>query len=348
MSYLLCGQNALLLDERVAALVSDLDQTGLGTTVIDVQTSTLEAIASACHASPFFGGTRMVVLRQPLVLPKRGDDASADEDDTPPGRIRWPDLLQILRSTPPTSEIIVRHDGSLTATHFARKALKELGWTIEPVEIPRGADLLAWVTTRAQGNGYSFGPGAAERLLDLLFPLSWSSTDTRYVTTTPDTRLIASEIEKLALASDEDVVSVAVVDSLIEDRSGYKAFELSNAIFSGRVEQALCELDLMIEAGEAPERVLFQIAGDVVATAQARLALEYPSRDVATVSGLTDRRVDTLKTRHYSHATLRMMAELVRHADSNVKTGHAAQTAAVITPLVAQLSEAARTPPGRR
>lgn len=344
MSYLLCGQNSLLIDERIGALLAVNDPSGFGTTLIDVQTSTIESIASACHASPFFGGVRVVVLRQPLVQPRRGDEESSDVEEAPAGRIRWQDLLQVLKATPDSTVVVVTHDGSLAPNHYARKALRELGWTVEQIDIPRGGELLSWVTSRARNRGYTFGPGAAERLLDLLHPSVWQSSASRYDTDTPNPRLIASEIDKLALASVDGVVTQSTIEALVVDRSGYRAFALNDAIFEGRTDRALVELDLMIESGEASERILSQLGGDIAGVSATRFVGEYGSKDVAAAAGISEGRVHSLLRRNFSRSTLGAMAEAVRHADGSVKTGMAPQMSSVITPLVAELSESARTP----
>jgi DNA polymerase III delta subunit len=348
MNYVICGQNSLMIEERSAELVLEFDPTGFGTTTFDVQTSSIEAIATACHSSPFFGGTRVVVLRQPLVQPRRGEVDTGSEDDAPAGRIPWPDLLQVLRAAPASTVIIVRHEGSLSPAHYARKALRELGWHTEQHEIPRGAELLSWVTSRARSVGYTFGPGAAERLLDLLYPLTWTIANPRYETSIPDTRLIASEISKLALSCVDGVVAIESVESLVEDRSGYKAFDLNDAVFRGRTERALVELDLMIDAGEAAERILAQLAGDLVAMSSARWIEKFDCRNVAAAAGMPEGRLKASQRRQFSRLTLQTMADAIRQCDASVKTGKVPDTSSVIAPLVAILAETAKTPDSTR
>ena len=40
-------------------------------------------------------------------------------------------MVGLLKNNPATTEIIMRHDGSLVATHYLPKAVKALGWKID-------------------------------------------------------------------------------------------------------------------------------------------------------------------------------------------------------------------------
>lgn len=348
MNYLICGQNSLFLDERIDSLFVENDPSGFGATVIDVQSSSIEEIAAACHASPFFGTARVVVLRQPIAQPRNSDELSADDDEVTIGRIRWPDLLRVLTTTPESTVLIVRHDGSLAQGHFVRKAIRQLGWTIEQYDIPRGSDLLAWVSSRADSRGFTFAPGAVERMLDLLHPAVWREGPTRYDTGSPNPLLIACEIDKLALAASEGTVSVDIVDSLVADRTGYRAFALNDAVFEGRTDRALIELELMIAAGEAPERMIAHIASDIAGISWARHVTESTSRDAAAAAGVSEVRLRTLGRRRLSHDAMRDVAEVVRRGDVAVKSGLTPQASALIAPLVAELSEVVRSQHKRR
>src|SRR5688500_12538964 len=125
MSYLLYGQNGLLLDERVASLRTEIDPQNLSTTTIDVQASSVSEIASACQAMPFFGGRRVFSRRNPIQPPRRADTSTNDENPADAGgQVKWSDLHDVLRATPATTDIIMRHDGSLAQTHYLVKAVK--------------------------------------------------------------------------------------------------------------------------------------------------------------------------------------------------------------------------------
>src|SRR5690606_21794172 len=115
--YLLHGQNAVDIDERQQALVSELDATGVGSTVLDLASSSLDQIANACHAAPFFGAGRTIVLKNVALASKRGPRGANVPD--------WKDLLAVLEASPPTSTIILRADETIPSNSGIIKAAQK-------------------------------------------------------------------------------------------------------------------------------------------------------------------------------------------------------------------------------
>jgi DNA polymerase III delta subunit len=347
VSYLLHGPNALLVEERLAALRAELDPQGFNTSTIDLQSTTLQEVAAACQAPPFFGGGRVLVLRNP-VNPRRAPTASDDDapEDVTVGKLAWTDIADALRAAPPANHIILRQDGTLASNHGAHKLAKELGWKIENFGIPRNGDLLAWVTERAASLGLDITHAAQERLLDLLYPLVWRNVKPdRYEMSTPDPRLIATELAKLASAAGDDAVDVPLVEELVEDRSGYKAFELNNVLFAGNTSRALVELEKMLDAGEPAERMLASLTSDVSLHASVQYGDNHSAKDIASAAGLTsDGRIVRLQNvgPRLDPRTLQRITEAIRHADASVKSGAAGSTQEEIVPLVAQVAETVR------
>ncbi len=348
MSVLLYGDDELRIDERISDLRLALDPQGLSTTTIDVQASSAGEIAAACQSSPFFGGQRVVVLRQPIANPRRAtaSDEDGDADEEAAGRVPWSELVAILKASPPTTAVVMRHTGSLKPGHFARKAVRTLGWDEELYVIPRGGELLAWVTDRARARGAEMRPDAAEALLDLLHPAVWRKAASQYDNAKPDTRLIASEIDKLLDASD-GTIGVDLVRSLVVDRGGYVAFELNNAVFSGQVSRALVELEKMLEAGQPAEMIVGSLASEATTMAALRHTREFGVQAVAAAAGVSEGRLKMASSRGggIPLSAHRRIAGLLRDADESIKTGR--ETAStVIAPLVAEIAEAVRMSAG--
>jgi DNA polymerase III delta subunit len=344
MSYLLYGQNGLLLDERLAALRAELDPQNLSTTTIDVQASNPGEIASACQAMPFFGGQRVIILRNPIQLPKRGE-TSDDSDEAPEesgGRVKWSDLHDILKAIPPTTQIIMRHDGSLVQTHYLVKAVKALGWHTESFAAKTGQDLLAWIQARAERDGIRIQPDAVHHVAELLYPTSWQGG--KWVNETPDLRLIASEIDKLCCAAVDGVITADLVNEMVADRGGFKAFALNDHLFHGRPEKALQELDDVLTSGEPAERVLGQVGSEVIALATVKMSAGVPRDALSKASGISANRIGGLQQTAAAipDESLRQIADAVREADASVKTGRQTDTSATIVPLVAEVAEVIR------
>lgn len=342
MSYLLYGQNGLLLDERTAVLREEIDPQNLSTTIIDVQASNPGEIASACQAMPFFGGRRLVVLRNPIQTPKRMDGETEETPDESGGRVKWSDLHDVLKATPASTDVIVRHDGSLAQTHYLIKAVKSLGWQTESFAAKVGQDLLAWIQQRVERDDTRIQPDAVHRLAELLYPTSWMGG--RWVNETPDMRLIASEVDKLCCAAVDGLITREIVEELVADRSGFTAFKLNDYLFSGQPAEALKEIDNVLTAGEPAERVLSQIGSEAISLATVSRAAGVPPDALTKASGISSSRIGGLRSRASGIGTsaLRTIAESVRSADAAVKTGHQTDTSATIVPLVADVAEVIR------
>jgi DNA polymerase-3 subunit delta len=342
VSYLLHGPNALLVEERLAALRAELDPQTFNTSTIDLQSTTLQEVAAACQAPPFFGGGRVLVLRNP-VNPRRAATASDDDapDDVTVGKLAWAEVADALRLAPSENHIIVRQDGTLASNHGAHKLAKELAWKIENYTIPSGNDLLAWVSERARLLDLRITDVAQVRLLDLLHPLVWNAKPDRYNTALADPRLIATELAKLAAAAGDEPVDVALVDELVEDRSGYKAFELNNVLFAGNTRGALIELQKMLDAGDPAERMLAGLGSDTSLQAAVQLGEGCKPAEVASAGGMTEGRIGNLRRNgpRLDPRTLQRVTEAIRHADASVKSGAAGSTQEEIVPLVAHIAE---------
>jgi DNA polymerase III delta subunit len=284
------------------------------------------------------------MLLNPIGAGKRGtqDDGSGDGDGA--GRIQWPELSSLLSGAPGSTVIIMRHDGALAQTHFLVKAARSAGWTVEAFPIPRGDELLDWISRRARSLGREIAPDAAIALLELLHPTSWRKASS-FETDVPNPRLIASEIGKLASAAADNLITTALVQELVVDRAGYTAFQLNDRLFSGRTSEALVELAVVLEAGEPEERIIAQLASEAAALASAGAVREFGTGAVASAAGLSESRIGVLQRRAgvVDHHALQRAAEAIRASDARVKSGHATDSSDTIVPAVAIAAEAMRS-----
>lgn len=359
MHYLIHGPNLFDAEERVARLRQELDPSGFGTTVLDIPRAKVSDIQSALQAAPFFGGSRIVVVRGPASVSTRttsSDDDAEDEDtaeDTASGRkLEWRDVVEILPTTPTSTQLIIWISGAAPTTHAMLKFAREHTWNIEIYRIPRGAELMAWVSNRVTREGTTITPDAVEHLLDLLYPTLWRG-EQRWETGSIDMRLIASEIAKLACGADATGIDRHLVDELVVDRGGYSAFKLSDQLFGGNREGALIELERMLGAGEPAERIVHQLSGDI----GLRWAIAH-TRDIEPdlVAGAQKTSVNRVNNARRHNATsntnaLAASSELLRAAEWGVKSGRIRDTTAAVVPLVLEISNAfsrVAAPRGRR
>lgn len=337
MVLILHGQNAVNLDERIRELQGQFDPSGLGSSALDVPSSSIDEIASACHSAPFFGGTRLVVLTNANAASGRGGKRGADASST------WKDLLPVLEATPATTTVIVRVDENLASSSVIVKAAAGHNWDVEAYTVPRGEKLVRWVVERGTTSGVSVTKAAATELLTRLYPTSWQH-ESRFDATVLDTRLIATEIEKLSCAAVDSVVDEKVVRTLTADRSGYTAFKLNDLVYTGQSGPALQELERVLSSGDEPERILAQYASEAAGLEAARNVAEYDPGTVSRASGVSEGRLRMLGQKPASRdpKALAEGIERLRRAEWLVKTGRAQRSEAVIVSTTAGLAETFR------
>lgn len=337
MVSILHGQNTVNLDERVRELQRELDPSGLGSTTLDVSSSPIDEIAAACHSAPFFGGTRLVVLTNVNAASGRGGKRGADTSTA------WKDLLTVLEAMPATTRVIVRVDENLASSSVIVKAAAAHNWDVEAYPVPRGEKLVRWVMERGTSVGVSITKPAALDLLTRLYPTSWQQ-ESRFDATVLDTRLIATEVEKLACAAADGMVDDDVVRELVADRSGYTAFRLNDLVYTGQPGPALQELERVLSSGDEPERILAQFASEAAGLEAARNVAEFDPTTVSRASGISEGRLRMLgqKPAARDPRTLAEGIERLRRAEWLVKTGRAQRSEAVIVSTTAGLAETFR------
>jgi DNA polymerase III delta subunit len=251
-------------------------------------------------------------------------------------------LHAVLKATPETTDIILRHDGSLAQGHYLVKAIKALGWKLESFAARFGQDLLDWIQQRVEREGMRIEPDAVTTLARRLYPTSWEGG--RYTNDTPDMRLIASEVDKLCCAAVDGVITTETVDEMVADRSGFTAFKLNDYLFGGLSLEALTELENVLATGEPAERVLGQIGSEAISIATIKRSRGVPREALTAASGISANRIGGLqqKAAGISDHTITAIAETVRYADASVKEGHQSNTSATIVPLVAEVAEVVR------
>jgi DNA polymerase III delta subunit len=351
------GQDELGASERARQIVAEIDPSGFSTSVVTLAESSLLDIQSALQAAPFFGGTRVVILRGPATSRKRSAEADMDDGSEPTDRLRpanvrgcdWSELIELLGTCPSTTHALAWVHGALPSNHTLLKRAREFGWSVEAFRIPRGAELMAWIGLRAEKAGVRMTPDAVQALLDLLYPTVWRA-ETRWDSTTIDLQLVATEIEKLACASSDGTIDVSIVDELVADRSGYTAFRLNDSIFGGDPRQALKELDDVLEAGEPAERIVAQLSAQLVTSTHASLVGEFPPEQVAAALGASAGSVGTARSKRgaLSRRSLGAAAETLRSYDYAVKSGRSRDSTAIVVPLTAELASHFSRKPGER
>lgn len=237
--YLFHGTDDLALSEAVAQMQSSMGDASLAelnTTRFQGRTVSLADLQAACLAAPFLVRRRLVVVEGLLLgrvaraagetreaEPQEGDAAAEGE----PRSSDWQALRLLLDQIPATTALVFLERGALSSAHPILRWSEEHKdrALVRRFDLPRGAGLSAWVARRAEAQGGSLEPQAAELLA------SWVGEDPR---------LLDQEVQKLlAYVNYARPVRPEDVEAVTPEGAQAGIFEMVDALGERRGQKAL-------------------------------------------------------------------------------------------------------------
>lgn len=333
--FLLHGQNTVDLRDELERLTSQYDPAGIGASTFDASGASLSEVRAALSTPPFFGGNRLVVVQSAFM-------SSTSRRNRGPDAIEVDELAGVIASAPDTTIVVLMNAGKVNKRSIDKfeRNIAPQQLQVREFDIPRGKQLVDWVSQRAASHGTQFEPRAIEEMLDHLYPTLWRA-DSRFQEGSIDPLLIATEIEKLAIASAGGAIDSALVDDLVPRRSGVTAFRLGDETFAGRPDAALQELRRVLENGQPAEAVLGQLAYNLSVLMAASVAAESSPKLAAEMSGFSEAQLGMTVSRKSgwrNRKALRASADSLRRAEWLVKSGRAQNTATLLESTVAEIA----------
>lgn len=273
MIVLICGPDASMARQAVAAKLDRYDPERANTSYIDGRSATVAEVVGQVGSPGFFCQRRLVVVSD--LMTRAGKPAKGGDPDETSLKSSL-DFGAIFGGVAPDNMLILT-DPSLAAVPAAIKKIAPQDADIVLGDPPRGNALLKWMAEAASQAGSSIDQPTARYLAELLFPRSWSTkpNNPRY-DRPPDLDLLRNELEKLASAAHPGGIEGRHIDSLSHGGDQDQIFRFTDAVAQGRLPAALDELSRLLDAGEDSYRLtaqLFQQAelGTVLAHATGRL-----------------------------------------------------------------------------
>jgi DNA polymerase-3 subunit delta len=301
MLYVFHGPDEFSRGEAVAALLGEVlpaEFAVLNTTRLDGSRVTLEELRFACGTAPFLAPHRVVMVEGLLARAAKDRELALR-------------LATYLTELPPYAHLLLIDAEAPPASGPLAAALRAAGAQTRAFALPTGRELARWVQTRAQREGGSFLPGAADLLI------SYAGGETRH---------LAQEIRKLvAYVAGERSIDERDVRLLVSGSLQADIWRFVDAVGRGQVKQALEQVHALLLSGRPPEYVLSMVARQVRLLLHAKsLVLERtPSSQIASALGLRNFALQrTLEqARPLSLGRLEAMHRRVLAADVQIKTG---------------------------
>jgi len=312
---------------------------------LDGEGAKVADVLAACGNLPFLSDRRVVLIKRAERVEGlgRGDsDASggARAKKKAMGAGAGSKLSDGLESLPPTTVLILARTpestevgervGERCLNSALDKKIEELGALIDCAVDPKNSSLVAGILEAgAKERGLLLERGAAAYLANRC------GTDIAF---------LLGELEKCALAAGlQSKITPAIIDEMTRPALGDTVFDLTDALGERNGAKAIGTLHELLERGEAPERLLATVVGNLRQLMQARavldaglpldaslgrrmspeLAMQLPKdgRDnlaSAVSSNWTAKRLQS-SARRFSSPQLRRALELCQEADLAMK-----------------------------
>jgi DNA polymerase III subunit delta len=274
-------------------LREDLVKRALGASLKEMNFSQFQAgedemarVMDACRDYPCFSEKRVVLLRDVGKLRKK----EAEE------------FVGYLKNPQPSTILIVEDekvDGRLDWV----KGLKKHAQWIEVLEASP-EDALSWVRNCFQKEGKKAGPEVAERLVD------WVGTSLGALQVT---------VTQLALyVGDAAEVSLEDLETLLVKVTDENIFEVIDAVFAGRLSDLHHSLDALLEAGEAPLKILALVYRHLAILLTLRYSKNPYASDLLRMGPAIRRKYEMQAKRYQRQLKLSLLGPVAR-ADIRLK-----------------------------
>lgn len=268
--YVLFGVDELSRGRRLAELKDEADGgTGMlqsNLTEVDARDAKVADIINPAMVMPFLSSRRMVVVTNVI-------DRFQPEAGRPPRKTLGPmeELFPKLEAGLPESTMLVFTGGNRNryglppyGTNPFVERLKALpGVTIERFDELKPKDMVRFVKEEAAAHGVRFKPGRSTRPFppeqEWLRPKEADPAELLANLHPGDTLGVTHELEKLALYSMGNDVTVDDVDLLCAGERSHSSFDFTDAVMDGDILKAFSALDYLRNHGSEPGQLMYML-----------------------------------------------------------------------------------------
>jgi DNA polymerase-3 subunit delta len=347
---LLFGADALGIRRRLQQLRAEADggsgmlETNL--TVIEGRDARPQDIIGPAMSPPFLAPFRLIVVEGFLDRFEQGS-----EQRQPRSLDAFNPLFAALEAGLPPTTMLVFTGEAIRRNPMHDRLKKIAGVTVEEYAALKPAELPRYIREEAAARGIRFRPGPFREAAPDDEELRKATDPAAYLTALlgSDTLAIASELDKLALFSMGDEVTLDVVHRVCAGERQSTGFAFVDAVMDGQHARALTALEHLLRDGVSSQELLVMLmngyrqAATVIDLLDDRATPEEIGKAINRPwPGLRDRAI--ARARRLGHAGLRAAFEALVVADRTNKAGEVDEDLAlelVVARLAALAPEAA-------
>jgi len=334
--HLLYGEDGLSLEEALALLRADAgpeELQDINVTTLDGTNVGFDEFAATCSTVPFLADKRVVILRGLLSkFEARGFGGGRSQPRAQQGENRlgpWAGVKEYLPTVPETTELIFV-DGKVSGRNPFLAHIKPFA-KVQTFPLPSARDMPNWIRGLAQKLGVSIDPRAITTLAE---------------TIGSDTRVLDSELRKLALYRSGGTITHDDVNELVSYAREASIFAAVDAVMEGRAGVALRMIQQITAAGRPAVYVITMIARQVrlLLLAKDLKAQRVPPQEMGSRMSLSGFPLTkTLEQEGlFSMERLKLIHRKLLEADLAIKTGTADEQMA-LDMLIVEISLSSST-----
>jgi DNA polymerase-3 subunit delta len=316
--YLFHGEDEISSHEAVQGLVARMKDSPMweyNIASFDGAKLDLPELAGTCCTSPFLADKRLVVVTNLLsYLSEPGRSGSRDEasqEKSPRGSKKGlaEGLLELLPTIPEFCRLVFLEEQLIPEKDPILKAVRSMGGFVKENRLDEGR-LAIWIRERARKIDCKISSGAMEELGSAVGPNS---------------RLLNSEMVKLATYCEDRTVEAKDVRMLVSDARKANVFAMVDAIGQRQSEAAIRELRKLLTEGDHPLRIMAMVVRQFRLLIQVKELSEAGLRpeEIAQKAGAPFRGLVGLQkqARNFSFQQLEQAYQRLVDFDVQVKTG---------------------------
>ncbi len=248
MIYLFYGDDDFTMVETLSLLkegVGPEDLRDVNISELDGAGLTLDLLRGTADTVPFLAEKRLVIVKGLLSKFERKRRGQSGDDERPSAD-EWAALDEYLPALAPTTELVFV-DGKLAVSNPILKMIKPHA-EVRTFGLPRPNDLRAWIRQRAESLAMQIEPRAIDTLAE---------------TIGNDLRVVANELEKLALYRSGETVRHEDVEEMVSYTREANIFAAVDAMLEGRPNVAIRLVHQLLTAGAPVQYLLVMMARQV-------------------------------------------------------------------------------------
>ena len=251
MIHLLYGDDEFSISETVATMkdaVEPPDLRDVNVTVLNGPSIGFDELRATCDTVPFLAEKRVVVVDGLLgkFERRRGTSPSSAGEQAPRKLDGWEGLGDYLPQVPETTDLVLV-DGPLSRSNPMLAAVRRHA-QVRTFAVPNERRVTQWVSERAAARGIGIEPAAVDALAGAIGG---------------DLRVVAGELEKLAVYRAGETIRREDVDEMVSYAREASIFAAVDAMVEGRLDAALSALHQLLRMGRPPGFIMAMVARQV-------------------------------------------------------------------------------------